>query len=134
MKKNLRTLLSTLIAWLLSGLAGLVGVMFCLGVFNAELGKEISMVCAALSFLLAYLLCIEWLPLKRMLAFLLVLVAFLLLAFVAELAPLLGVENQVEDHGVMDILLAEASLLVTAYLLNYRRKGDAPEDKDGNNG
>lgn len=64
----------------------------------------------------------------------LVLVAFLLLAFVAELAPLLGVESQVEDHGVMDILLAEASLLVTAYLLNYRRKGGAPEDKNGNNG
>ncbi len=134
MKKNLRTLLSTFIAWLLSGLAGLVGVVFCLGVFNAELGKEMSMVCAALSFLLAYLLCIEWLPLKRMLAFLLVLAAFLLLAFTAELAPLLEMESRVEDYGVMDILLAEASLLVMAYLLNYRRKKEAPEGEDGNNG
>jgi|GEM_PF-3246054 len=134
MKKNLRTLLSTFIAWLLSGLAGLVGVVFCLGVFNAELGKEMSMVCAALSFLLAYLLCIEWLPLKRMLAFLLVLAAFLLLAFTAELGLLLEMESQVEDYGVMDILLAEASLLVAAYLLNYRRKNEAPEGEDGNNG
>ncbi len=134
MKKNLRTLLSTFIAWLLSGLAGLVGVVFCLGVFNAELGKEMSMVCAALSFLLAYLLCIEWLPLKRMLAFLLVLAAFLLLAFTAELGLLLEMESRVEDYGVMDILLAEASLLVTAYLLNYRRKKEAPEGEDGNNG
>ncbi|AMD93236.1 hypothetical protein [Desulfomicrobium orale] len=134
MKKNLRTLLSTFIAWLLSGLAGLVGVVFCLGVFNAELGKEMSMVCAALSFLLAYLLCIEWLPLKRMLAFLLVLAAFLLLAFTAELGLLLEMESRVEDYGVMDILLAEASLLVAAYLLNYRRKNEAPEGEDGNNG
>ena len=133
MKKNLRTLLSTFIAWLLSGLAGLVGVVFCLGVFNAELGKEMSMVCAALSFLLAYLLCIEWLPLKRMLAFLLVLAAFLLLAFTAELGLLLEMESRVEDYGVMDILLAEASLLVAAYLLNYRRKNEAPEGEDGNN-
>ena len=134
MKKNLRTLLSTFIAWLLSGLAGLVGVVFCLGVFNAELGKEMSMVCAALSFLLAYLLCIEWLPLKRMLAFLLVLAAFLLLAFTAELGLLLEMESRVEDYWVMDILLAEASLLVAAYLLNYRRKNEAPEGEDGNNG
>ena len=134
MKKNLRTLLSTFIAWLLSGLAGLVGVVFCLGVFNAELGKEMSMVCAALSFLLAYLLCIEWLPLKRMLAFLLVLAAFLLLAFTAELGLLLEMESRVEDYGVMDILLAEASLLVAAYRLNYRRKNEAPEGEDGNNG
>ena len=134
MKRNLRTLLSTFIAWLLSGLAGLVGVVFCLGVFNAELGKEMSMVCAALSFLLAYLLCIEWLPLKRMLAFLLVLAAFLLLAFTAELGLLLEMESRVEDYGVMDILLAEASLLVAAYLLNYRRKNEAPEGEDGNNG
>lgn len=134
MKKNLRTLLSTFIAWLLSGLAGLVGVVFCLGVFNAELGKEMSMVCAALSFLLAYLLCIEWLPLKRMLAFLLVLAAFLLLAFTAELGLLLEMESRVEDYRVMDILLAEASLLVAAYLLNYRRKNEAPEGEDGNNG
>ena len=134
MKKNLRTLLSTFIAWLLSGLAGLVGVVFCLGVFNAELGKEMSMACAALSFLLAYLLCIEWLPLKRMLAFLLVLAAFLLLAFTAELGLLLEMESRVEDYGVMDILLAEVSFLVAAYLLNYRRKNEAPEGEDGNNG
>lgn len=134
MKKNLRTLLSTFIAWLLSGLAGLVGVVFCLGVFNAELGKEMSMACAALSFLLAYLLCIEWLPLKRMLAFLLVLAAFLLLAFTAELGLLLEMESRVEDYGVMDILLAEVSFLVAAYLLNYRRKNEAPEGEDANNG
>ena len=92
------------------------------------------MVCAALSFLLAYLLCIEWLPLKRMLAFLLVLAAFLLLAFTAELGLLLEMESRVEDYKVMDILLAEASLLVAAYLLNYRRKNEAPEGEDGNNG